>query len=499
MKRKTESVLALSWQSIGYGIGQLGRGLVVYLTLPLLTRLVGPAEYGAIAVLTAFMTFTDVLSDAGLPSATFRLFHDSHDAGLQRRVLGSSLLLFFLYAVVVAAAVYYFAGNLAGWLAASARYAELFRIAALLMVLLTLVSFGEILYRIQVRPLADSLAILFMSIAQNGLALALVAFYGLGVYGYWWGQLIGAALTVLLMAITLRRSLHFSLSWEKMRGLTLFALPMIPATISMWALRLADRPIILHFYGLPEAGIYDLGYKVGSLLMLAVAPFGMAWQPFAFSHMRDQDAPLLFRDVLTGMAAVCTFMGLSIFALRRELVLLFGSVEYIEAVNVVGWVVLGQIALGLYFVLSIGPRITKRTSLIAAATIAGATVNVVLNFWLLPVLGIVGAAIATTVGYALLAVLSYLLGQREFHFPLDYGRLVKLVIVAAIGVVYVFWVESAFGTSVLSLILRALVIPLFVLMLFASKFIALDQFREAMSFVQQRLLRRGKNPTRSEA
>jgi O-antigen/teichoic acid export membrane protein len=483
---------------MGYGIGQFGRGLVIYLTLPLLTRLIGPAEYGAIAVMAAFISFTDVLSDAGLPAATFRFYHDSNDSAYQSRVLGSSLVLFVTYALVMAAGVYVAAEPLSRWLLSGPGYAGLFQIGAALMVALTLVSFCMILYRIQIRPVASSLAVLFMVTVQTGLALAFVALYGLGAYGYWWGQLIGAVLTVLFMLIGLRRSLHFSLSIADMKRLTTYALPLIPASLSMWALRLADRPLIEHFVGLQAAGIYDVGYKVASLLMVAITPFTLAWPPFAFAHMKDPDAPDLYRDVLTAMATVCTLLGIGIFALRRELVLLFGSIKYVGAVSVVGWVVVGQIALALYLILSIGPRITKRTNQIAAVCAIAAVMNIALNILLLPRFGIVGAAFATMIAYVILAALVYAFGRRQFRFPLDFRRLGILLLAAMISIGCILLVESYVPRFGLALLLRVLSMPLFVGVLFATGFISPAQVREIVKFGSEQLRQRVKGSTGPE-
>lgn len=493
MLPKTRSLLSLSWQSMAYGLGQFGRGLVLYLILPILTRFLGPAEYGVIALVASFITFTDVVSDAGLPSATFRLYHEQDDAQYRRRVLGSSVLLFVIYAVAMATAVYFLSDRLAGWILADAGRASLMQVGAVLMVFMTLFSFGQILYRIQVRPLTNSVAVIFLIVLQTGLSLIFVGLLGLGAYGYWWGQLLGSAIALAFMVISLRHSLHFSISRAEMSALTRYALPMIPASLSLWALRLIDRPMILHFYDLRAVGIYDLGYKVASLLLIAITPFNAAWPAFSFSHMRDDDAPQLYRDVLTGIATLSTILGLAIFALRRELVLLFGSPQYIQATEVVGWVVIAQIALSLFPILSIGPRITKKTTTIAWLSGAAAISNITLNFVLLPRYGIVGAAMATMIGYVILAGATYFAGQREFHFPLDYRRLGKLVLAAVLSIVYVLVIETVVSGSLLAFALKALSVGLFVGLLLAMRFVRVSQLREIARFALGRLAQRKKS------
>ncbi len=497
-RSRTDSLLSLSGQSLAYGIGQFGRGAVAYLALPVLTRVLGQADYGIVAVMVAFISFTDVLSDGGLPAATMRLYNDSQDAEHRARVLGSSLLLFMLYALAMAAGVWIFAGPLAAWLLAEPGHAGLLRLGAVLMVVLTAISFGQIMYRLQVRPLTNSASDILLVLTQSGLALGLVALYGLGVSGYWWGQLAGAVLAFLFVVFTLRHSLHFSISGAQIKGLALYALPMIPAAMSVWALRLIDRPIILHFYTLQDVGVYELGYKIAGLVALAIAPFNAAWPQFAFSRMNDREAPHVFRDTLTGMAAVCVTLALGIFAVRRELVLIFGSARYLGAMGVISWVVVGQVALALVSILGIGPRISKRTTKVALVAGISAVANIALNFLLLPHFGIVGAAMATMLAYALQAVLSYIVGRSEYYFPIDYVRLVKLFAAAGISAAYVLFLERAVGLSGLALPARLMSVPLFIALLFASGFMRPNQLRDILKRAVVMILQRKKGPNYAE-
>jgi O-antigen/teichoic acid export membrane protein len=74
---------------------------------------------------------------------------------------------------------------------------------------------------------------------------------------------------------------------------------------------------------------------------------------------------------------------------------------------------------------------TGRTEFNLPATLAGTVVNIVLNLILIPSQGIVGAGIALVASYAVILVLMYLLTQRLFPVPYEWGRLALLVGVTA--------------------------------------------------------------------
>ena len=74
---------------------------------------------------------------------------------------------------------------------------------------------------------------------------------------------------------------------------------------------------------------------------------------------------------------------------------------------------------------------TGRTEFNLPATIAGTVVNIVLNLILIPSHGIVGAGIALVASYLVVLVLMYVLTQRLFPVPYEWGRLALLVGVTA--------------------------------------------------------------------
>ena len=192
--------------------------------------------------------------------------------------------------------------------------------------------------------------------------------------------------------------------------------------------------------------VYEVGYKMGGLVGLAVAPFGAAWPPFAFAAMRGPGAPRIYRDVLTSLFIVSVFIMLGLIAFQLEILRLLAPATYMPALSVVGWVALVQVFQASYLVLSIGPKISKRTSDLALVAVLAATIYLILNIVLIPRIGIQGAAIATLIGYGLLAFGSYFIGQRSYPFPLDWIRLIKLAF-AAVGAYGLIAAVSRLGFS----------------------------------------------------
>lgn len=456
----------------------MGRQVAVYLALPLFTNHMTSEEFGVVALMTSLLSFIDVLSNGGLPAATFRLYNDTDDATLRRLTLGSSLMLFVVYATVIAVGVWIAAVPLTQVLVGSVTYTPVMRIVAVLLVAGTLVNFGDILLRIQVHPLASSMQSFAQILAQLGLALILVIRYDLGARGYWLGQLGGAILGLGIMFWLVRATLTFQVSRERINELTAYALPLIPATLAMWALRLADRTLIVRFADLDALAVYEVGYKIGMLAGLAMIPFLTAWPQFAFSSMHKPHAPRIYTGVLVYIAVVCTFAALAVMAFRTDLVSLMAPPAYATATAVVPWIALSQVAFGMYPVLAVGLHLTKRTSHVAIMTFLAATINVILNVVLIPVIGIQGSAVANLAGYVGLASLSYIVSRRFYSYPIDWRRLSKIALAGGLTSLLVIWLGQVYVPVWEGRALRAAGLLLFPVTLLATGFVTRTQYIE---------------------
>jgi O-antigen/teichoic acid export membrane protein len=430
--KSMRAILSLSWQSIAYGVGTLGSQLIVYVMLPFLTRYMSQEEYGVVSVVTALYAFLNMLTNAGLPFATFRYYNESKDEADRRLTLGSSQLLFFLFAFVPAVIILLFSRPVSVILLDSEQYAFMLQLMAWYLVVDSMNTFGTVVLRIEVRPFIASIHSIILITCRTGLALLFVISYDMGGAGYWLGHLIGEAIGLVLMAWFIRRKISFQVSWYRIWELIKFGIPLIPATLSMTVLRVADRYIIGSLVGLDQAAIYDVGYKVGSMIVILIGPFRTAWVPYAFSIAQKPDAQKTYRDVLTYLAAGCTFLILGVIVFRAELVSFIAPASYAGAVVTVGWVAVSQLFLAVYHIFSIGPMVKNNTRDLAWTAMLAGAVNLLLNFILIPLIGILGAAIATFIGYFTLTVLTYFAARRVFTLAVDWKRMFRLVLASVL-------------------------------------------------------------------
>jgi O-antigen/teichoic acid export membrane protein len=488
--KSLRAILSLSWQSVAYGVGTLGSQLLIYLMLPFLTRYLSQEDYGVVSVIAATFAFLNMLTNAGLPQATFKYFNITKDKKEQQITIGSSQALFFFLSALPAVGILLFPNPLSSLLLGSNQYASTLQIVACYLLVESMNTFGTIVLRIEVRAFMSSLHSIILIALKTGLALLFVIGYDMGIKGYWLGHLAGSFLGLLFMIWLIRKRVIFQISWERLWDLAKYGIPLIPASLSMTILRLADRYLIGALAGFDQVAIYDVGYKVGTVILFIIIPFRTAWIPFAFSIADRAEAPRTYRDVLTYIIAGCSILILCVVAFRAEIISVVAPDSYMTAASIVIWVAVSQLFLSTYHVFSIGSMISNKPGELAWAALTAASLNLLLNFLLIPRIGISGAAIATLVGYASLSIFTYLIGKRSFNLLVDWTRVGKLLLAGGLALLSILAIENFLQITWIQSAFKIIVLMAYPLLLLLIGFMNLSQIRGAIETVKGTLMER---------
>jgi O-antigen/teichoic acid export membrane protein len=105
----------------------------------------------------------------------------------------------------------------------------------------------------------------------------------------------------------------------------------------------------------------------------------------------------------------------------------FVASQYRSGLGVVPILLAANIALGIYYNLSVWYKITDRMYMGMLITLAGAAVTIGLNVAFIPTYGMYACAWATLAAYVVMMGLSYGLGQRYYPVPYATGKLLGYI------------------------------------------------------------------------
>jgi O-antigen/teichoic acid export membrane protein len=254
----------------------------------------------------------------------------------------------------------------------------------------------------------------------------LVVVYDKGPLGVLVGNFTGTLAVYAALLVYSRRSLGLQFDRSLLRSMNRFGLPLVPSAVSLWLTNFSDRFFLVKLADLHEVGLYSIGVRVASAIVLLLTAFRLAWPAFAYSIDDDREAGRTYGFVLTYVVYVCCWLALGLGLLAPWILKLITTEPFYPAQDVVAPLAFGVAAFGAYVVVQIGTGRARQTRSNWVVTGAAAALNIALNLALIPSYGRMGAAIATVSAYTLLFVGMAWRAQRVFPVPYQWRRVATL-------------------------------------------------------------------------
>jgi O-antigen/teichoic acid export membrane protein len=215
-----------------------------------------------------------------------------------------------------------------------------------------------------------------------------------------------------------------------------FGVPLVPTALFLWITNFSDRFFLVKLFGetaadgTAEAGLYSVGVRIASAMVLLLTAFRTAWPAFAYSIRDDDEARRTYAYVLSYLTVICAWVALALTLASPWLVDALSNDTFSSASRVVGPLAFSTVAYAAYIVVAIGVGRTRRTQFNWVITGVAAVVNIALNVALIPTYGMMGAAIATVVAYTVMAVGMAWWSQRVYPVPYQWRRVATAALVA---------------------------------------------------------------------
>jgi O-antigen/teichoic acid export membrane protein len=411
--------------TLGYSLNTLVGPIFTLLLTPLYTRVLGVDNYGVVGVLTPLGVLVFLLGLLGLTSALPVLYYDPHWREQQRRIVASTLWVAALWSVALSVCVFLGAAPLT-----RVAVGQLMRddMPGLVRLMAIGLPFG-VIYSIQTTVLrlhfavwrANLLALLYI-LATAGTNLVFVVLLGWGVMGV----ISAGVLTNVIMGLAglavAPASLAVLPSAALMRLLVRTSVPLVPASLAVWVLTYGDRLFLPRSVAYQQIGLYDIANKLASALSLLVEPFKSAWGPFALSIQQDANAPRTYGKVLTYYCIVGLGLGLALSLFAHEALLIVTTPQFVDAERYIWLLALTSLSSGFSSIVMIGLLIEKKLAQAAWMVTSAAALNTLLNFLLIPPLGVLGAAAATALAYLASSLMTAIRAQRVHPLPYEWRK-----------------------------------------------------------------------------
>ena len=452
----------LAGQTAIYGLSSVIGRLLNYLLVPLYTRCFAPEEYGIVTELYAYVAFLVVFLTYGLETAFFRFSKKENNTEKVYTTALISLIVssfVFLFLTIVSSELI---ANYMG-LGIESKYIQYFAIIVALDAVSS-IAFAKL--REEEKAIQFAVIRLFGIFINISLNLYFILYQGLADIEYVFiSNLVSSILTIILLFPQMFISkLNFDIKlWKKMM---IYCLPLLIAGLAGITNETIDRVLLKHLLPVEDStyqlGIYGALYKLSIIMILFIQTFRFAAEPFFFDHHTKNDDRKVYADVMKYFTVFMGMVFLGVIIFYNFIIGFLGSAyrDHPNGFEVVSILLLANLFLGVLFNLSIWYKLTEKTIFGAYISIFGAVITLILNYILIPKIGILGSAWATLVCYFSMALVSFLLGKKYFPVPYQIGRL--LLYLSVIVVLYFIIIISDLNTAINTLFLLGFAIFVYI-------------------------------------
>jgi O-antigen/teichoic acid export membrane protein len=356
----------------------------------------------------------------------------------------------------------FFAPQLARFLLGSTQYTHLLRIIFIGDFFLVFATVPMTRLRIDER--SDLFAIIaganfVIGIALNVLFLLILQ---MGLYGAVLAMTLNAAVFAFIYTAVIWKDFVPRFSLAELKEMLSFGIPLVPASIFVLVLNMADRYLIRYYMGLDHVAVYSAAARLSMIIALFVNAFQMAWPAVLFSIAKQKEGPQIFArlfNYFNVFLLLCSFI-LALFA--HEFLTLIATAQYAEAAPLVAPLVLSSIFYGINYFASIGVQVEKKTLYYQLFVGLAALVNLLICIFTIPQWGLWGAGIGKVASFAFLGISISLVSLKYYHIPFQFKKIALIYIVAVCA--YIIGVSLNIG--IWSIPFRVVLVVLFVVVFF---------------------------------
>lgn len=270
-----------------------------------------------------------------------------------------------------------------------------------------------------------SVSSIVASAVTIGCNVIFLAYFHWGLVGYFLANIFGPLMQCLYLIIrshvasNIRLSKAYCVETKKMLD---YSRPMIANSIAWWVNNASDRYIIIFFCGLAENGIYSVASKIPSILNIFQSIFNQAWTLSAVKDFDPEDKNGFFANTYKAYNCFLVILCSAIIVSDKILAKFLYAKDFFVAWRYVPWltiaIVFGALSgyIGGFF------SAVKNSKIYAQSTIVGAVSNIIMNVIFTPIIGPLGAAIATALCYFIVWAIRYWHSKRFIKLRINLYR-----------------------------------------------------------------------------
>lgn len=417
--------------TIIFTVGNFGSKLISFLLVPLYTYYLTTEEYGNVDLTLTIVSMLIPIISLCMHEAILRFMMDKsvnkNNAFTNATIISIVGFALFLLLYPLLHHFEYFKGNLP-------------YIYIILFVQITNQLFAQFARSIdQIKAFAlNGIIITFFTGLFN---ILFIVEFNYGVIGYYLSIILANIIGNIYLILVSKPYEYFDyklIDIFTMRSLLTYSIPLIPNNLMWWLINSSSRFIITSFIGLSANGLFAVSSKIPTIINIVSSIFTQSWQMSAFDENKEENESAFYSKTFNSYASLLFIVssGTLIF-LKIAFNILFET-NYFAAWQATPFLILGSVFSALSSFVGVTYTASKATSGVFKTSIIGGGVSVLLNFILIPQLGIVGAGISSMVSFFLMLMTRIYDTKKFTEIIVNYQKFFLNIIIIQVQIMIMF-------------------------------------------------------------
>lgn len=383
-----------------YGLGGIISKIIPLIMVPIVTRLMPDTTYYGISDLSnTVVSFGSAIAVMGMYDAMYRMFFEKDEDSYKKTVCSTAFLFTLLTSFIVFIVMLLAKDIIAQYFFGNQKYANVVYLSAIATLVGATNSIISAPTRMQNKRKVFLITNTISPILSYAVSIPML------LAGYY---VIALPLAAVVSGATMEIAFGIlNKEWFDLRRydlkllkqLLVIAIPLFPNFLIYWVFNSSDKLMITNMMGIGAAGIYSVSSKLGSASQLIYTAFAGGWQFFAFSTMKEDNQVISNSLIFEYLGIISFFVTSFVCAWSYFIFKFLFTDQYLSGYIAAPYLFLAPLLQMLFQVACNQFLVIKKTWPNMLILSTGAILNVILNYVLIPVLGIEGASIATLVGY----------------------------------------------------------------------------------------------------
>lgn len=393
-----------------FAINSIGTKLITFLLVPLYTNVFATSEYGGVDLVTTIATiFVPIITiNIGEAVMRFSLDENADSSGIIN--IGA----FFSFLSIALGTTIFLILRLFPQISVNHGIIYLFCISQGLYQTLSCVLRG------QEKLLHYAIGNIIATFSAALMNIVFLVILKLGINGYFLAYILSFVLGSIYCVIKSHviSSVNFhSIDHDLLKKMVKYSIVLVPNSLMWWIMNSSDHIMVTGMIGIAANGIYAISYKIPSILSSLSTVFNQAWAYSAIHEDKSNDKVVFHNTMYDKLVRFQLIITVILMCIIRPLMKVYVDSAYFEAWEYTPYLLLGYFFLTMGTFLSTFYTVNKDSRGFLFSGTAGAIINIVLNWILIPYIGIHGAALATCISY--ICVFLYRVKDTKKYIKVD--------------------------------------------------------------------------------